>query len=96
MAAMAAAGSGRREAEFDFPDFDEADRLILGADGEWRAGIVDQQGQPGLHVPSQHWPPVRQKSPTGQHTPPHWTLHISMMVPAEFRMTASQCTMHPT
>lgn len=61
-----------------------------------RRSRQDQQGQPGLHVPSQHWPPVPQKLPSGQHVLPHWTRHVSMTPPLESRMTALQCTLHPT
>jgi hypothetical protein len=62
-----------------------------------RAGAIQrgQQGQPGLHVPSQQWPP-EQKSPWGQHVLPHCTRHVSVIVWAEFRMTALQRTAQPT
>jgi hypothetical protein len=49
-------------------------------------------------MPSQQRPvgPQYPSGATGQHTPPHETLHVSMMVPDEFRVTALQCSLHPT
>lgn len=79
------------------PPRSTAEEIEHVAHSELENGAIqrDQQGQPGLHVPSQQWPP-EQKSPCGQQTLPHCTRHVSMIVPAEFRMTALQCTAQPT